>query len=113
MKKIYPILLFLFLLSSSAFASRTGDLFSGDPVKVIQLYPNPATSIVNFEFSENVNRDYTLLIFSFIGKKMSEIIVSGSKVSLPLDNYYRGLYIYQLRDKKGNIVECGKFQVIK
>src|SRR4030095_5495688 len=78
--------------------------------KVVKCYPNPATSVVNFEFPA----PYTLQIYSFTGKKMTEITASSNKVSIILStDFYRGIYIYQLRDKTGRIIETGKFQVIK
>jgi|YelNatPaOPRAMG01_1025707.scaffolds.fasta_scaffold00330_11 hypothetical protein len=85
-----------------------------DQVKVLTVYPNPATSFVNFEFEANQNyKNYTLYIFSFIGKKMNEYAVDGNKITVPLDEYYRGMYVYQLRNQNGMIVQSGRFQVVK
>jgi len=84
-----------------------------DQLKIVQLYPNPATSVIYFEIPHNTEKTYTLLIYNFIGKKVNEFVISNTKITVPLDNYYRGLYVYQLRDKTGMIVESGKFQVIK
>jgi len=82
--------------------------------KIIKCYPNPATSYINFEFSNEVDKSYSLQIYSFVGRLMFETIVSNSKLTVELNNnYYRGIYIYQLRDKSGRIVEAGKFQVTK
>ena len=81
-------------------------------VKITKFYPNPATSVINFEF-EGLDRFYTFQIYSFLGKKMAEEPIGANKLSYNLDNYYRGLYIFQVRDKSGNIVESGKFQVVK
>jgi outer membrane protein assembly factor BamB len=45
---------------------------------------------------------------------MNDIRISDSKLTITFDdNYFRGLYVYQLRDNTGRIVESGKFQVIK
>ena len=45
---------------------------------------------------------------------MNEVRITEPKLTINLDdNYYRGLYIYQLRDKDGRIIESGKFQVVK
>lgn len=83
-------------------------------VDVIKCYPNPATSVINFEFPKNIDKSYVLQIYSFVGKQMVEVSVSGNKLSLPLNNdFYRGIYIFQLRDKAGKIVESGKFQVVR
>ena len=86
---------------------------SNDDVKTVKFYPNPASSFINFEFSENYNDSYTLIIFNFIGKKVEDFKVTDQKITVSLTDYYRGLYIFQLRDKQGNIVESGKFQVVK
>jgi hypothetical protein len=45
---------------------------------------------------------------------MSEQRLSINKVSFTLDDHYtRGLYIFQLRDQAGRLIESGKFQVNK
>ncbi len=83
-------------------------------VKIIKCYPNPASSVINFDFTINVDKTYSLQIYSFSGKKMTNLSAASSKVSVMLDNdFYRGIYIYQLRDKTGRIIETGKFQVVK
>lgn len=82
--------------------------------KVVRFYPNPATSFVNFEFSSNIDKNYSIQVYSFSGRKMVELPVSSSKISVTLSNdFYRGIYVFQLRDKAGRIVESGKFQVVK
>ncbi len=82
-------------------------------VRLVKYYPNPATTYINFEFPPEVDKSYTLLIFSFVGKKMAEIPIENNRISLVLTDYYRGIYIFQLKDKTGKIVETGKFQVNK
>ena len=44
---------------------------------------------------------------------MVELKISDQKITVPLTDFYRGVYIFQFRDLKGNIVESGKFQVAK
>lgn len=83
-------------------------------LKVIKCYPNPATTVINFEFQGGFQKNAVLQIYSFSGKKMTNLPVSSEKMIVALDNeYYRGIYIYQLRDKNGKIIETGKFQVVK
>jgi hypothetical protein len=53
------------------------------------------------------------VIFNFIGKKVEDLQVTSQKMSVSLTDFYRGVYIFQLRDKQGTIVESGKFQVAK
>ncbi len=82
--------------------------------KVLRFYPNPATTIVNFEFDKTVESNSVIAIYSFYGKKMNEQRISSQKVSFILDDHYtRGLYVFQLRDQAGRLIESGKFQVNK
>jgi len=111
LKKIFYILIFIVGLqtSSNAQAKRVVN----DVVKTVKFYPNPASSFINFEFTESYNDSYTLVIFNFIGKKVEDLKVTDQKITISLTDFYRGVYIFQLRDKQGNIIESGKFQVVK
>jgi len=104
-------LLLILILAMSVGLVYAGNNNNFSPqTKVAKIYPNPATSVVNFEFPA----PYILQIYSFTGKKMTEVIASSNKVSVILNNdFYRGIYIYQLRDKTGRVIETGKFQVMK
>jgi hypothetical protein len=84
-----------------------------DAVKVVKFYPNPATTAINFELPGGYEKSYTIQLFNFMGKKVSEINVTTQRISFSLDGFYRGVYIYQLRDKYGKVVDSGKFQVVK
>lgn len=81
--------------------------------KVVKYYPNPAISYINFEFSTDIDKSHSLVIFSFVGKKMTELAIENNKIVVPLTGYYRGLYVFQLKDKTGRILETGRFQVIQ
>ncbi len=82
--------------------------------KITHFYPNPATSYINFTFDKTVDKTYSLQVYNFIGRKMNDIRLTETKITINLDdNYYRGLYVYQLRDQSGRIIESGKFQVNK
>jgi hypothetical protein len=82
--------------------------------KVLRFFPNPATTVINFEFDKSVESTSLIAIYSFYGKKMSEQRLSSNKVSFILDDHYtRGLYVFQLRDQAGRLIESGKFQVSK
>jgi len=90
------------------------DFFEQDKmVKAVKCYPNPANAFINFEFDKNIDKTAILQVFSLSGKKMLESSTSTSKITIQLDNFFRGLYVYQLRDKSGRILESGKFQVVK
>jgi len=87
---------------------------SRDPdVRIIKFYPNPATSIINFDFSNGYDKTYSFQIFNFLGKKVYETPTVTQKTVVNLTDFFRGIYIYQLRDQNGKIIESGKFQVSK
>lgn len=115
MKLLYKILFTFLLVAStvgSTYAFNDGFIYD-QKIRLIQAYPNPATTNINFE-SNNINeKGFVISIYNFIGKKVDEVKLNGSKVNIPLNNYYRGLYVYQLRDKQGQLIESGKFQVVK
>ncbi len=115
MRKFYLILLVnVFICCFSTDSIATNDTnFPEQRIKIIQCYPNPATSSISFETNNLLEKNLTISVYNFIGKKVDEIKVLSNKINLQLDNYYRGLYVYQLRDKQGQIIESGKFQVIK
>ena len=48
-----------------------------------------------------------------MGKKINEFSKIPPRLTMPLDDFYRGIYVYQLRDKDGKIIDSGKFQVVK
>jgi len=114
MKKLYFLFLLISLMMVSSFTvAPSGDL-TYDQQRTVQFYPNPATSVIYFEFPSNFEKaNYSLHIYNFLGRKMNEFQVNSSKLSIQLDNYLRGLYVFQIRDKMGNIIESGKFQVVK
>ncbi len=84
-------------------------------VKVVKCYPNPATSFVNFDVDyTQINKGNSIQVFSFSGKKLFESQVNTVRTTLTFnENFFRGIYVYQLKDKSGKIIETGKFQVVK
>lgn len=87
----------------------------GIQTKNVKCYPNPAVSFVNFDIpADYLSKNYSLQVFSFTGKKMYEVNLNMLKHTLTFtNNFYRGIYIYQVKDRNGKIIETGKFQVNK
>jgi hypothetical protein len=116
MHKLY-ILLITLLISLGAIAQSTQRDGSGSSsstqVKILKTYPNPAVSFITFEFQYSYNSGYTIEVYNLPGKRVSVLSNVPSKITLPLQNYYRGVYIYKLVDRYGKVVESGKFQVSK
>lgn len=123
MYKKFTILLLAFACSVSVVWGQTNyphgqhDPSQKDPApktRVVKVYPNPATNAVNFGIQQSNNEsNLEIIVYNFLGKRMALIKFSGSVAKLDLSKYYSGIYIYQLRDSKGNLVESGKFNVIR
>lgn len=111
-KKLY-ILILLFGLTFTTFAQNKIQAQPEPIAKLVKPYPIPATSSINFDFLYGYEKTFSIQIYNFMGKKIVEITKIQPHVNLPLDDFYRGIYVYQLRDKEGKIIESGKFQVVK
>ena len=103
MIRFIPILFISMLLSGNCVAQS----------KMLHFYPNPAFASINVDFQKGNNNRYSLLIYNLMGKKVIEMKNLSYKTTITLGEFYRGIYIYQLRDKNNQIIESGKFQVAK
>lgn len=92
------------------FAAST-DISSQAPI--LKFYPNPATTVITFDFQKSYDKGYSLQIYNFLGRKMVEQTNIADQTTINLTDFTRGVYVYQLRDKTGKLVESGKFQVSK
>lgn len=108
MKKFTFIFSLLIGLTFTSFAqSATSES------KLVKVYPIPATTAINFELVRGYDKSCTFQVFSFIGKKVYEIVNPTQRITLALDDYYRGFYYYKLLDKNGDFIESGRFIVVK
>lgn len=105
-----------FMIVAFAAMGQTGSLpASGGnhASKIIKFYPNPATTLINLEFQKDYDKNYSFQIYSFVGKKVLELNNLSPKTTVNLTDFYRGIYIFQLRDKNGKVIDSGKFQVAR
>ncbi len=113
LKKLITILIILFGISFTSNA-QLKPASEGEPTaKIVKFYPNPASTAINFELPSGYDKSYSLQVYNFMGKKVSESNAGTQRVSFRVDGFYRGVYIFQLRDQFGKIVDSGKFQVVK
>ncbi|GEP96068.1 T9SS type A sorting domain-containing protein [Chitinophaga cymbidii] len=116
MLKNFTFVLFIVLctISVPAWSQSPKPLSENDSAsKVIKAYPNPASTKIYFELQRNNDKQYEIIVYNFLGKKVDHFKNINQKTPVNLDNYYAGIYIFQLRDKDGNLVESGKFNVVK
>ena len=109
-RKLY---IFLITVLFSFGANAQAKTLLTDPVRYIRFYPNPAITSINFEFQKEYDKSLSLQVYNFIGKKVLDISSVTPKLNISLNDFYRGVYIYQLRDRSGRILESGKFQVTR
>lgn len=114
MKIFYTLTLALFsTITALSQSGAPNPATSGQASPIIKFYPNPATSLINFDFQNGYDKNYSFQIFSFLGKKVFELNNVTPKNIVNLNDFYRGIYIFQLRDRNGKVIDSGKFQVSK
>jgi hypothetical protein len=113
LRRILPILSFILLIAIQS----QGQMSRATPVadvqdRIIKLYPNPATTYITLDLQKDYKQGLTINVYNgVLGKKVFESINVPSKVTIDLNNFNRGVYIYHLIDANGRIIESGKFQV--
>lgn len=108
------LLILSFIIATTFHSQAQNREVTGNGISIVKFYPNPATTVINFDFQKDYDKGYSIQIYSFMGgRKMYELTNISNKTSINLADYNRGVYIYQLRDKTGRVVESGKFQVSK
>lgn len=112
--KRFLLIVSVILLTTVANAQTSRGNFEGTQSGILRFYPNPATTVINFDFQRSYDKGYSLQIYNAVlGRKMLEQTNIPDKISVDLSNFTRGVYVYQLIDKTGKLVETGKFQVSK
>ena len=115
MKKL--LLIASYFLSTTIFSEAqnptTASSDIGSQAPILKFYPNPATTVITFDFQKSYDKGYSLQIYNFLGRKMIEQVNIADQTTINLTDFTRGVYVYQLRDKTGKLVESGKFQVSK
>ncbi len=82
--------------------------------KILKVYPVPATTQIHFQLQHSNNEgSFEIIVYNFLGKTVDKITGFQGQKTLSLKDYYSGIYIYQLRDNKGRLIESGKFNVVK
>lgn len=114
MKIFYTLSIILIVSVQAKSQERSRSIPAQDPaVRIVKFYPNPATSVINFDFQKSADKNYNFQIFSLTGKKVYEMNKVDQKTIVNLGDFYRGIYIFQLKDQFGKLVDSGKFQVTK
>ncbi|MBK9337851.1 MAG: T9SS type A sorting domain-containing protein [Lewinellaceae bacterium] len=82
----------------------------------MQAIPNPAIDWVRFDCNNLSADEYTLKIFNIVGKVVwKETFQAAGKraISLNLENFNKGTYLYSLVNRKGDIIGTKRLVVVK
>jgi hypothetical protein len=84
------------------------------PTANVTVYPNPASSEVNFRISASGSeKGYAIVVYDITGKMVGTYAVANNMATINTSTYNSGLYFYQLHDKNGVQMNVGKFSVVK
>lgn len=106
------LIILCILLTAGAFSQQRSDKQLSPP-RLIRFYPNPATDYIQFDIPSQLSKESIVQIYNFLGKKVLDLPCSQLKARIDLTSLARGIYIFQLKDKTGRIIESGKFQIEK
>jgi len=109
MKIIY--ILSIVLLTTAQLKSQSSSSPQEPSARMTKFYPNPAVSQITFDFEPANNNSYSFQIFNFVGKKVFELQTVTPKTIVNVTDFYRGAYIFLVKDKTGKMIDSGKFQV--
>jgi Secretion system C-terminal sorting domain len=115
MRLLYLVILMVVFSAAGVKAqSRLATFPDNGSAATVRFYPNPAVSYITFEdILKKYDKNYSIQVFNFLGKKVYEFSLGDQKNIVNVSDFFRGIYIFQLRDPTGKIVESGKFQVNK
>ena len=113
MRNFYILLSIILLISTQAKSQVRGPMPDTDHKVVKKFYPNPAVSYIIFDLDRESNQNYTLQIYSFIGKQVKNVTDLSDHTNVNLSDLPRGLYTFQLKDQSGRVTDSGIFQVNK
>jgi hypothetical protein len=113
LRRILPILSFILLIATQSRGQSSRPTPVADAAdRIIRLYPNPASTYITFDLQKSYKKGLSIDIYNgLLGKKMYETQNIPEKLTIDLNEFTRGIYIYHLVDPTGKIIESGKFQV--
>ncbi|MDD2550524.1 MAG: T9SS type A sorting domain-containing protein [Bacteroidales bacterium] len=82
------------------------------PTNILTVFPNPTKGVISVRINSNYSSNYKLSITYNTGLKIIEKnIRANQEIELDLGNYARGLYLVQVFDENGKLLETQKVVV--
>ncbi len=76
----------------------------------ISVYPNPSDKQINFMMT-GIKSDENVFVYDVAGREMDRVVMKNGNAALNTSIYANGLYLYNVTDASGNLVDHGKFMV--
>ena len=76
----------------------------------VNVYPNPANNNITFSTAAGNTEGY-IYIYDITGREVEKIMVKKGICTLNTATYNNGVYLYNLTDNAGNLIDRGKFVV--
>jgi Secretion system C-terminal sorting domain len=111
LRRTFYILSFILLTGTTTAWGQTRT--TDPPGKILKFFPNPATTVITFNLQKTNDKNFSLQVFNFLGKKVFESNNIAANTVVNVSEFYRGIYVFQLRDANGKVIDSGKFQVTK
>lgn len=75
------------------------------------VYPNPSMTKINIEFDKSKSEVRTINFYNNTGRIVEEIIIpiNENKITIDIDNFPDGIYLFSLINKDGYKIFSGKF----
>lgn len=73
----------------------------------VNVYPNPANNVINFELSTNENVAVT--VYNIDGSLVKTVAAFQQLTAVNIDDLDNGSYIYRVATLNGDIIKTGKF----
>lgn len=88
----------------------TGISESAAAMPQVSVYPNPATTLVNFETAAAANAEKVCL-YDLTGKMVSSELFDNNKARINTSSLSNGLYIYTVTDRDKRVISTQKLNV--
>ncbi len=76
----------------------------------VSVFPNPATTAVNFQSSVSAD---AVEILDITGRKVGSYLMTANNVAVSTSDFAPGIYMYTVLNTKREVINRGKFEVTK
>jgi hypothetical protein len=108
---VFPALLLAALMTFGQLRDESVLARSVDPIKLVQLYPNPATETINVKFDAPIAKKVKVSLHNVIGNVMDveTEVLDEHEIRIRVKELATGYYLISVKDEQANIGSTFKF----